>query len=444
MRDNFDEALKRILADEGGYSNHPSDPGGPTNFGITIFDYRKYIKSNGTAEDVRNMTVDQAKVIYREHYAKPLCFDDLPGGVDYAVLDYGVNSGVSRAAKVLQRIVGVKDDGEIGDETIHAVRQRDALAVVNSICDERMKFLRGLKTFPVFGGGWTRRVSGVLAASRVMAGRTQQVVPDNIVLPNPYTPPWFQRATALMGLYEFDGSKDNPAILAMAKACGGNIAKTYVHDSTPWCKLFQNYCMKSTGFPSDDSLWALDSAKYGKKLTGPAVGAIACKKRSGGGHVFFVVGRTSKGEIVGRGGNQDDMVCDALFDPDTIVSYNWPSEYPLPDKQSFAQLPVVSPMPRVRKSMNVLPPVPTIPTPGKGEVSKPSTTEIIKTQGAPAAANASWVWACWDWVQAHPITAGGVFILVTLISVIGVHYLLEKAREKKQTAPVLNTVRVVV
>ncbi|MEJ2435465.1 MAG: glycosyl hydrolase 108 family protein [Pseudolabrys sp.] len=64
----YDEALRRLLAHEGGYTNHPSDPGGPTNFGITIYDYRKYIKRNATAADVRAMTVGEAKAIYRKRY----------------------------------------------------------------------------------------------------------------------------------------------------------------------------------------------------------------------------------------------------------------------------------------------------------------------------------------------------------------------------------------
>ena len=65
---NYDEALERLLVHEGGYSNHPSDPGGPTNFGITIHDYRKYVKPGATAADVRAMRLSEAKAIYKAKY----------------------------------------------------------------------------------------------------------------------------------------------------------------------------------------------------------------------------------------------------------------------------------------------------------------------------------------------------------------------------------------
>src|SRR4029079_3582164 len=103
----YDEALRRLLAHEGGYSNHPSDPGGPTNFGITLADYRKYIDARGTAADVRRMSVAQAKAIYRSKYWNAMRCDELPAGVDYAVFDYGVNSGIGRAPRVLTRVLGM-------------------------------------------------------------------------------------------------------------------------------------------------------------------------------------------------------------------------------------------------------------------------------------------------------------------------------------------------
>ena len=95
----YDEALRRLLAHEGGYTNHPSDPGGPTNFGITIYDYRKYVKPNATAADVRAMKLDEAKAIYRTKYWAAQRCDELPAGVDYSIFDYGVNSGIGPAAE---------------------------------------------------------------------------------------------------------------------------------------------------------------------------------------------------------------------------------------------------------------------------------------------------------------------------------------------------------
>jgi lysozyme family protein len=83
----YDEALRRLLVHEGGYTNHPSDPGGPTNFGITIYDYRKYVKPNATAADVRTMRLDEAKAIYRTKYWDAQRCDDLPAGIDDTVFD---------------------------------------------------------------------------------------------------------------------------------------------------------------------------------------------------------------------------------------------------------------------------------------------------------------------------------------------------------------------
>lgn len=159
-------------------------------------------------------------------------------------------------------------------------------------------------------------------------------------------PPWLVLAGSLLGIYEIPGSGDNQTILDWAQELGGMIAREYKHDAIPWCQLFVQYCLFKSGQPHLDSLWALDSAKYGVKLKGAARGAVACKSRNGGGHTFFIVGRTASGLLVGRGGNQSDMVCDATFDPGIVVSYNWSTEWPAPDETGFDSLPLVKPAPR--------------------------------------------------------------------------------------------------
>jgi lysozyme family protein len=106
---SYEVALARLLADEGGYSNNPRDPG-PTKYGITIGDYRRYVKPGASAEDVRAMTVGEATAIYRSKYWDALRCDELPAGVDYAVFDYGVNSGIGRAGKVLRRLLALADN----------------------------------------------------------------------------------------------------------------------------------------------------------------------------------------------------------------------------------------------------------------------------------------------------------------------------------------------
>lgn len=164
----FDEALRRLFAHEGGYVNHPSDPGGPTNFGITLADYRRYVKADATAADIKAMKVEHAKAIYRTKYWNALRCDALPAGLDYAVFDYGVNSGTRRAARVLCAIAG-NGGAVVNEVTLARVRERDAGKLITAVCDERLAFLKRLKTWPVFGTGWGRRVAGVRAAALVMA-----------------------------------------------------------------------------------------------------------------------------------------------------------------------------------------------------------------------------------------------------------------------------------
>ena len=161
--------IPRTLAHEGGYVNNNSDPGGPTNLGITIATYRAYIDAKGTVADLKALTEAQAVKVYKAEYWDKVKADDLPAGVDYAVFDFAVNSGPSRAATYLQEIVGAAPDGKIGPMTIAAVKAMDAAWIVNQLCNERMAFLKRLSTFATFGVGWTRRVSDVRAAALVDA-----------------------------------------------------------------------------------------------------------------------------------------------------------------------------------------------------------------------------------------------------------------------------------
>jgi lysozyme family protein len=166
----YPEAIRRLLMHEGGYTNHPADPGGPTNFGITIFDYRKYVKADATAEDVRRMSLNEAKAIYKSKYWNAQACDQLPAGVDYSLFDYGVNSGIGRSGKVLRRVCGLTDNTHVvNDEVLAAVAKRDPAAVVAAINDERLAFLKRLRTWPTFGKGWGRRVAEVRAYSLGLA-----------------------------------------------------------------------------------------------------------------------------------------------------------------------------------------------------------------------------------------------------------------------------------
>lgn len=167
---SYPTAIKCVLAHEGGYTNHPRDPGGPTNWGITIYDARKYWKSNATAADVKAMPLSVAQTIYKARYWDALRCDELPAGLDYSIFDYGVNSGIGRAGKVLRRVLGMSDsDYHVTDVVLAEIARRDASKIIAAVNDERLRFLRSLSTWSAFGKGWGTRVADVKRLSLSMA-----------------------------------------------------------------------------------------------------------------------------------------------------------------------------------------------------------------------------------------------------------------------------------
>jgi lysozyme family protein len=177
MKSTYDICLPLLLGHEGGYTNDVRDPGGPTNFGITIVDYRKYIKPDATPADVRAMSIEQAKRIYRARYWDVQRCDELPAGVDYAIFDYGVNSGIGRSGKVLRRLLNVPGNANtVEDAVIAAALASDAATLVEAICGERLRFLQSLKTWSAFGTGWARRVKAVQSAALAMAAQAPKPV----------------------------------------------------------------------------------------------------------------------------------------------------------------------------------------------------------------------------------------------------------------------------
>lgn len=161
MDRNFKVSLKEVLKHEGGWSDHPSDPGGATMKGVTLATFRAYVKPKGTKDDLRKITDAQLETVYRRQYWDKVHGAELPDGVDFAVFDYAVNSGPSKAVKDLQKVVGVSQDGKVGPKTLEAIKSMGARNVINKLCDTRLAFLKRLKTWPTFGKGWLKRVNGV-------------------------------------------------------------------------------------------------------------------------------------------------------------------------------------------------------------------------------------------------------------------------------------------
>lgn len=169
MESNFVVALERVLAHEGGFSDHPSDPGGATMKGVTIAVFRRHYGEDRTVEDLKNINTEQIQHIYKTGYWDKCDCDKLPGGVDYGVFDAAVNSGPGRGGRWLQGAVGADQDGIVGPDTLKAVSEHNTLDVIEDMCDLRMVFLKRLATWPVFGKGWTRRVREVRAVASAMA-----------------------------------------------------------------------------------------------------------------------------------------------------------------------------------------------------------------------------------------------------------------------------------
>ena len=153
MKDNFDECLKMLLHHEGGYVNHPKDPGGETNLGVTKRVYEKW----GGTKDMKDLTVEDVAPIYKKEYWDRCKCDDLESGVDWAVFDWAVNSGTGRAAKAIQKICGAAQDGAIGPKTLALIGTQNTQYVIEEFGKIRQDFYESLKTFDTFGKGWTRR-----------------------------------------------------------------------------------------------------------------------------------------------------------------------------------------------------------------------------------------------------------------------------------------------
>jgi len=171
MSSDFARCLPVILAAEGGKVDDPRDPGGRTNQGITQAVYDAFMTRRGKpTRDVYLMTNAERDAIYRAQYWDAIRGDDLPDGVSLAVFDAAVNSGPTRAAKWLQNALRVPADGHIGEVTIAAAKAAtDDDLLVTDIMDQRLAFLKSLKTWKTFGRGWKSRVDQVEALGTAWA-----------------------------------------------------------------------------------------------------------------------------------------------------------------------------------------------------------------------------------------------------------------------------------
>lgn len=171
MRASFAHVMPKILIHEGGKVNHPKDPGGRTNQGVIQRVYDGWRQRNDLPlRSVYDMEPHERDDIYKKQYWDAVKGDQLPQGVDYVVMDGAVNSGPGQSIKWLQRALGVKADGVIGQATLAAVEAvNDHDSLIAKILQRREAFLRALKTFKTFGKGWMNRVTQVLKIGQAWA-----------------------------------------------------------------------------------------------------------------------------------------------------------------------------------------------------------------------------------------------------------------------------------
>lgn len=175
--DRWSRCLARVLQHEGGYVDHPADPGGATNMGIT---HKTLARWRGLSPwqaldkaEVRALTRAEAADIYKALYWERVQADLLPAGLDLAVFDFAVNSGPERVVKMLQALVGAAQDGIVGPMTLAAVGKFPATRLIEALCEQRLRFLQSLTAFPTFGRGWTARVADIRLSALADAATTK-------------------------------------------------------------------------------------------------------------------------------------------------------------------------------------------------------------------------------------------------------------------------------
>lgn len=173
MKENWERAFEHVIKSEGGYVNDNSDHGGETNLGVTKKAWSEYKGRPIPDGEMLSLTKDMVRPFYKSRYWDKVHGDDLPAGLDYAVFDFAVNAGPGRAAKFLQRAVGVADDGAIGPGTMAAVAKADPRHALEQFSAAKASFYKGLvdrdPSQAKFIKGWLNRVAEVERTAENMA-----------------------------------------------------------------------------------------------------------------------------------------------------------------------------------------------------------------------------------------------------------------------------------
>jgi lysozyme family protein len=168
MLSNWSNAFQLMLKSEGGYVDHPADPGGRTNLGVTQATWENWVGRASDEAEMRSLTPEKVDPLYKKKYWDAVRADDLPVGLDYLMFDFAVNAGPGRAIKLLQTAVGVTPDGGFGPMTLAAVQAIDPVELIEKFSQAKEEFYRSLSQFPTFGKGWLNRVADVKVKANSM------------------------------------------------------------------------------------------------------------------------------------------------------------------------------------------------------------------------------------------------------------------------------------
>lgn len=170
MKKNLEAAIATIVSKEGGYSNHAWDNGGATNYGITLKTLSAWRKHDVTPDDVKALTLAEAREIYRVWYWEPIQGDILPAGLDLCVFNFAVNAGVDRAARLLQEVLKVPVDGKIGSVTLGTAAHSDVEDLISRYHARLVKYYQGLDDYAIAGKGWMARLFSITLKSAKLIG----------------------------------------------------------------------------------------------------------------------------------------------------------------------------------------------------------------------------------------------------------------------------------
>ena len=168
-----------VLAHEGSFTNDQRDSGnhlpdgrqGCTMLGCTQANWEAYVGHHVTQDEMRKLTKEDVKPLYKKNYWDAVSGDLLPTGLDYAAFDFAINAGPGASRKMIQRALGVTADGAFGPKTLAAIQSADPKELMQKFSDSKIAFYKSLSNYNVYGAGWLKRVADVQTVANKMIGQ---------------------------------------------------------------------------------------------------------------------------------------------------------------------------------------------------------------------------------------------------------------------------------